>query len=355
MSKSNLTLNLENFNHLDNVLQIRNENFIQDDLINQNMLLKKTKRPDVSSSDEAAKEKGIFNNGRWNNKEHRAFIEGIFKFSNDWKRITDDIKTRNCPQARSHSQKFFSKLNKFITKSNSNYYVDLKKIFIYGKETEGNKKANIVEMLFLAHDHLDNVLNCEMLNHNLLSDFLSIVKKNKIPKEKNLNKINMINEIKIDFDGNQKENFSNNNNIKESDKIKNNNLKEDLNYKNYSNNRNFICNTNRNITSHEINREIFSHENEDISQRNSLKKTSTKSDSEIQKRDFIDYNQANENVNFLNLTTIKDNSSEEYKKRSFNRNEDKNKNEAIFTETNIDFIGIQIFLKKIFYFLIKKF
>lgn len=348
MSKSNLTLNLENLNHLDKMIQLQHMNSIHEDLVNHNMLLKKTKRPENSPTNEAAKEKGIFNNGRWNNIEHRAFIEGIFKFSNDWKRITDDIQTRNCPQARSHSQKFFSKLNKYITKCNSNYYVDLKKIFMYGKEFEGNKKANIIEMLFLAHDHLDNVLNCEMLNHNLLSDFLGIVKKNKIPKEKYLNKIQINNGIKLDTDSNNKEDFSNSNKIKENDNIKNNNLKPCLNKKYYSNNRNFIGDTNWNLNGHEINGENYSHENEEISQRNSLKKTSTKSDSEIQNQEFKDYNQLNENaINCLNLTTIKDNSTEEYKERSLNKNEEKNKNESKYTETNIniDFIGIQIFLK----------
>jgi SHAQKYF class myb-like DNA-binding protein len=51
-------------------------------------------------------------NGRWTLEEHQRFIEGVFKYGNNWKGIAEVIKTRTCPQARSHGQKFFSKLMK---------------------------------------------------------------------------------------------------------------------------------------------------------------------------------------------------------------------------------------------------
>jgi len=121
------------------------------------------------------------NNGRWSNAEHKAFINGIFKFSNDWKRITGEIKTRTCLQARSHSQKFFSKLNKYITKTNTNYSVDLKKVLLFSKQTESVIALKVIETLYLAHDHLDNMLSCDLCNDNLLYDFLRNVKKTNKP------------------------------------------------------------------------------------------------------------------------------------------------------------------------------
>ena len=51
-----------------------------------------------------------FSNGRWTLEEHTQFIKGILKYGNKWKKIQALIETRNCLQARSHAQKFFSKL-----------------------------------------------------------------------------------------------------------------------------------------------------------------------------------------------------------------------------------------------------
>jgi SHAQKYF class myb-like DNA-binding protein len=52
------------------------------------------------------------NNGRWSMEEHKRFITGVFKHGNNWKGIVDVIGTRTCAQARSHGQKFFTKLQK---------------------------------------------------------------------------------------------------------------------------------------------------------------------------------------------------------------------------------------------------
>lgn len=192
MSKTtNFSINPKKLSELCNIRELQNENFnlktLQEKNIEKQLLLRKSNRPDYknffSEAQKTKLPKGL-NNGRWSNSEHKAFVDGIFNFSNDWKKITDHIKTRNCPQARSHSQKFFAKLNKYITKSNVNYYVDLKKIFVFGKEISHEKKDSVSEMLVLAHDHLDNVLNCEVLNHGLLAELLEISRKNKLPKGK---------------------------------------------------------------------------------------------------------------------------------------------------------------------------
>jgi SHAQKYF class myb-like DNA-binding protein len=53
-----------------------------------------------------------FNTGRWTPQEHSKFIEAIFIYGNDWKRVQQHIKTRSPAQARSHAQKFFIRLRK---------------------------------------------------------------------------------------------------------------------------------------------------------------------------------------------------------------------------------------------------
>lgn len=54
-------------------------------------------------------QKGL-NNGRWTLEEHTNFIKGVINYGNKWKKIEQLVVTRNCLQARSHSQKIFSKL-----------------------------------------------------------------------------------------------------------------------------------------------------------------------------------------------------------------------------------------------------
>lgn len=51
-----------------------------------------------------------YNTGRWNEAEHRRFIEAIFNYGNDWKKVQRHILSRSSAQARSHAQKFFIRL-----------------------------------------------------------------------------------------------------------------------------------------------------------------------------------------------------------------------------------------------------
>jgi SHAQKYF class myb-like DNA-binding protein len=53
-----------------------------------------------------------FSTGRWTNEEHVKFIEAMFLYGNEWKRVQEHIKTRSSTQARSHAQKFFIRLKK---------------------------------------------------------------------------------------------------------------------------------------------------------------------------------------------------------------------------------------------------
>lgn len=259
--------------------------------LDRGLLAQKTNRDEFDvNSDQEDKEKtqSHLNNGRWNNTEHRSFIEGIFKYSNDWKRITEDVKTRNSPQARSHSQKFFSKLNKYITKNNANYYVDLKKIFLFGKQVDSKTKENVIEMLFLAHDHLDNVLNCELLNHNLLRDFLGNVKKNKPPKEENMKN-------NLSKNKNINDNFVNYEVENQTDKINNNKC---LNYNNHQSYNYDLNNSNKQTgkNTNKIYKNSYTNDNQDCSNFSGGKV----------------YNNINININVTNIGSAYDNNKKAY-------------------------------------------
>lgn len=52
--------------------------------------------------------------GRWTDKEHKLFVDAVLSYGNNWKAVESLIGTRSSSQIRSHSQKFFIKLQKFI-------------------------------------------------------------------------------------------------------------------------------------------------------------------------------------------------------------------------------------------------
>lgn len=53
--------------------------------------------------------------GRWTQKEHQLFLEGLMLYGNEWKNVQNHIGTRSATQARSHAQKFFIKLRKGLS------------------------------------------------------------------------------------------------------------------------------------------------------------------------------------------------------------------------------------------------
>ena len=80
-----------------------------------------------------------FRGGKWDKEEHHKFIEGLFIYGNQWKKMQKYIKTRSSIQVRSHSQKFIVKIK--------NKYIEL-----YGKEelTHGSfeiKATHIISLL----------------------------------------------------------------------------------------------------------------------------------------------------------------------------------------------------------------
>lgn len=63
------------------------------------------------------------NNGRWSEEEHIKFIEAIFIYGNEWRKVKDHIKTRSSSQARSHAQKYFLKLHKDLFKEDNSLFL----------------------------------------------------------------------------------------------------------------------------------------------------------------------------------------------------------------------------------------
>ena len=58
--------------------------------------------------------------GRWSQEEHFKFINAIFKYGNDWKKVQKCILSRNSTQSRSHAQKFFQRLRKKLNLNSKN-------------------------------------------------------------------------------------------------------------------------------------------------------------------------------------------------------------------------------------------
>lgn len=55
-----------------------------------------------------------FNTGRWTPEEHDLFLEALRIDGKDWDLIEQHVKTRDAAHIRSHAQKFFSKLVRFL-------------------------------------------------------------------------------------------------------------------------------------------------------------------------------------------------------------------------------------------------
>jgi SHAQKYF class myb-like DNA-binding protein len=50
--------------------------------------------------------------GRWSEKEHLVFLEGLQKYGKQWKTIAGMIGTRTVVQVRTHAQKYFQKMER---------------------------------------------------------------------------------------------------------------------------------------------------------------------------------------------------------------------------------------------------
>jgi SHAQKYF class myb-like DNA-binding protein len=92
---------------------------------------------------------GDVKNGRWTEEEHVKFIEAIFIYGNEWKKVQNYLKTRTSSQARSHAQKFFLKLRKDL---NLDSYYPGEKL---PNDINDEKNKELVTLIF---DHLKGLL-----------------------------------------------------------------------------------------------------------------------------------------------------------------------------------------------------
>lgn len=155
----------------------------------ETLWLRKKKRLDYSNKYSEEVKERIYSGmgfGRWSYEEHKNFIIGIFQFGNKWKEIVNLIKTRNCIQARSHSQKFFFKLFKFAETQDMEHYVNLKNLFSFGKEIGEEKLSLLKDFLIKAYDQLENGEQIDYFKNNLLVQFLKKLEKNKEARLKEL-------------------------------------------------------------------------------------------------------------------------------------------------------------------------
>ena len=115
--------------------------------------------------------------GYWAKSDHKKFIEALYLYDCDWKKIQKYIKNRIYNQVRSHAQKFYLKLKYFkdeelgidFTTPNVKSLSDIIKII---KEKESNSE-NCGKLLFI------------------ISEKLSFGKNpSKTPKKKEVNKLN---------------------------------------------------------------------------------------------------------------------------------------------------------------------
>ena len=68
------------------------------------------KEPSVAGAQSKSGKKS--NGGRWTDDEQKLFLEAYALYGKDWKKIQNYVGTRTSTQARSHAQKYFTKLKK---------------------------------------------------------------------------------------------------------------------------------------------------------------------------------------------------------------------------------------------------
>jgi SHAQKYF class myb-like DNA-binding protein len=102
-------------------------------------------------------------NGKWSLEEHFNFILGVFKFGNDWNEIQNIIKTRSIEQCRSHSQKFFLKINRLHKKGRC-LEVPINNLEFYQKRSLINQKElkELIERI-LKIDYENDLTDSDIL------------------------------------------------------------------------------------------------------------------------------------------------------------------------------------------------
>ena len=140
--------------------------------------------------------------GYWAESDHKKFIEALYLYDCDWRKIQKYIKNRICNQVRSHAQKFYLKLKYFkdeelgldFTTPNVKSLSDIIKII---KEKESNSE-NSGKLLFIISEKLSFGKNPSKTPKNIGGNKLN----NCEHKNKNNN---------VDYSANYNYNYINNN------------------------------------------------------------------------------------------------------------------------------------------------
>ena len=99
------------------------------------------------------------NEGRWTREEHDKFLDGIFKYGANWKKVKTLISTRTIIQVRSHAQKFYMKLKmckdeRLGIDFTSDNITSIKEMILLIKTK--NKNYNIKNIFKYLYDEFDN-------------------------------------------------------------------------------------------------------------------------------------------------------------------------------------------------------
>jgi len=155
---SYLSNNINNTNNqIESKSEITNQNLQQTtlELDNRAQTNKNTNKNNINNYN------GKFFEGQWLKIEHIRFIEGILKYGTEWKKVEEHIQTRSGVQARSHAQKFFSKVKikngRKEEKESSNYN-------LY------NSSFIIINILFEKIREQANKSDIEKINYTCIED-----------------------------------------------------------------------------------------------------------------------------------------------------------------------------------------
>ena len=99
-----------------------------------------------NGNDAIKDDEGEYNTGRWTHEEHEKFLHALKMYGKEWKKVQEFVGTRSSTQARSHAQKFFSKMGKGSC-SNSPHKKDLSyKTKKSKKIIESQEKAEVFKV-----------------------------------------------------------------------------------------------------------------------------------------------------------------------------------------------------------------
>lgn len=109
--------------------------------------------------------------GRWSKEEHQKFIEAILLYNNNWNQIHDYIKTRSNTQARSHSQKFFVRLQKNDDVNIGGYEKSIQGIYDLGQTMNELQKLRLIDYLVhLEYEEISSMPKNTRKNKNKRKD-----------------------------------------------------------------------------------------------------------------------------------------------------------------------------------------